>query len=305
MKISGVFRVIKNSSIKYSPEIFAGLGCIGLVAAGVIACKKTLKVTEIKEKKKDILDQIDEMEKNGLADENVEYTAEDAANDRRLVKVKTALDYVKLYSIPVGMTIVSIGSIFWGHKILRKRNGALIAAYTAIDKSFKEYRKRVVDKFGTDVDRQLKFGSEIVEEKTKVKGEDGKTKTVTTKKEVVKGPLGYSDYAIIYQDGCNGWSKNPEDSKIFLAHLERVFTMHLKQKGHLFLNDVYEALGVQKTKAGQIVGWVYKPEDPTRDNYVSFGIFDASSIANGNFVNGYEPNVILDFNVDGPIIDLI
>ena len=305
MKISGLFRVIKNTSIKYSPEIFAGLGCVGLVAAGVIACKKTLKITEIKEKKKDILNQIDEMEKNGLADENVEYTAEDAANDRRIVKVKTVLDYVKLYSIPVGIAIVSVGSIFWGHKILRKRNGALIAAYTAIDQSFKEYRKRVVGKFGSDVDRQLKFGTDIVEEKSKVKDEDGKTKTVTTKKEVINGPLRYSAYAIIYQDGCNGWSEDPEDSKEFLIRLEKIFTAKLRREGHLFLNDVYEALGVKKTKAGQIVGWIYKPEDPERDNYVSFNIFNNNSAASGRFVNGYEPNVIIDPNVDGPIIDLI
>ncbi len=305
MKFSSLFNVVKMKAIKFSPEIFVGAGCVGLVTAGVMACKKTLKIAEIKERKKDILDQIDEMEKNCLADENIEYTSEDAANDRRIVKVKTALDYVKLYSVPVGIAIVSIGSIVWGHKILRKRNGALIAAYTAIDQSFKEYRKRVTERFGTDIDKQLRYGTEAVEEKQKVKDEDGKTKTVTTHKDILNGELGYSDYAVIYQEGCNGWSEDPEDSKIFLGRLEKVFTGKLRRNGYLFLNEVYDALGIKKTKAGQIVGWVYRPDDPTRDNYVSFKIFDVHSAAAGRFVNGYEPNVILDPNVDGPIIDLI
>lgn len=303
MKIKKMFYAVKGKAIKYSPEIFVGAGCAGLIVAGVMACKKTLKLQEIKEKHKDILDQIDEMEENGLADENVEYTHEDAEHDRKLMKVKKAAEYVKLYSIPVGIATVSFASIIWGHKILRKRNAALVAAYTAVDQGFKEYRKRVVERFGEDVDKQLRFNTTPVEEKKKVKHEDGTTETVKTTKNVANGNLvGKSEYARIFYEGNNGWSDCPEDSLLFLTNQMKYFNNLLRAKGYVFLNEVYEALGFKPSKAGQIVGWVYKPEDSSRDNYIDFGIHQ---VCNDRYLDGCECNVILDFNVDGPIIDYI
>jgi hypothetical protein len=82
-------------------------------------------------------------------------------------------------------------------------------------------------------------------------------------------------------------------------------TDKLRAEGYLFLNDVYEMLGIPRTREGQIVGWVYKKDNPVGDNYVDFGIFRTNRENNTNFVNGYEPTIILDFNVDGPILDLI
>lgn len=316
MKISILVNSLKNKAIKFSPEIFMGVGSVCVIAAGVIACKKTLKLHEVKEKNKDILDQIDEMEENGLADENVEYTPEDANRDRKIMKIKSKTDVIKLYSVPVGLAVVGFASIIWGHKILRTRNAALVAAYTAVDKGFKEYRKRVVDRFGEEVDKQLRFNTTTVEEKKKEKDENGKTKTLKTTRDVAYDlPNGYSDYARMYDDGCNGWSKNPEDSLLFLKREQSAFNNllrkrtefdsmgNVKKPGTVFLNEVYEALGIPKSKAGQLVGWTYNPDDRTIDNYIDFGIYDISKPKNGDFINGYESAIILDFNVDGVIID--
>ena len=319
MKIGNLIRSVKNFGIKRSPELFVGGGCVLVVVSGVIACVKTMKkAPEIEEKKKDMLAQINEMEENGLADENVEYTPEMAAKDRRMVTIKTGCEYAKLYSIPFGMTILGIGSIFWGHRILRKRNAILIGAYTAVDQGFKEYRKRVVDRFGEEVDKQLRFGATPVEEKEKVKDEDGKTRTLKTTRNVIYDlPKEYSDYARMYDDGCNGWSKNPEDSLIFLKREQAHFTNELRRRtvfdsngnvlkpGIVTLNEVYDALGMPRSKAGQFVGWAYIPTDKNRDCYVDFGIYDVNKPKNGDFINGYETAIILDFNVDGLILDLI
>ncbi|MCI7791489.1 MAG: DUF6353 family protein, partial [Lachnospiraceae bacterium] len=114
---------------------------------------------------------------------------------------------------------------------------------------------------------------------------------------------GYSIYARFYDDGCIGWEKNPEYSLMYLKQQERFATDKLRNQGYLFLNDVYDALGIPRTIAGQAVGWLYDPEDPTKDNYVDFGIFDVTKPHNGDFVNGYQRSIILDFNVDGPILD--
>ena len=79
----------------------------------------------------------------------------------------------------------------------------------------------------------------------------------------------------------------------------------LRRKGHLYLNEVYDMLGIPRTKAGQIVGWIYDEEHPVGDNYVDFGIYDSNKPRVRDFVNGYERTVLLDFNVDGNILDMM
>ena len=79
----------------------------------------------------------------------------------------------------------------------------------------------------------------------------------------------------------------------------------LKAKGHLYLNEVYDILGLPRSKAGQIVGWVYDEKNPIGDNYVDFGIYEQNRAKNRDFVNGYEKTILLDFNVDGNILDLM
>ena len=64
-------------------------------------------------------------------------------------------------------------------------------------------------------------------------------------------------------------------------------------------------LGARRTKAGAQVGWVYDENNVVGDNYVDFGIFDTRRSKARDFVNGYEKVIVLDFNVDGYILDLI
>lgn len=307
MNFKNLLGGLKCKSIKYSPEIFVVAGCVSLVTAGVVACKQTLKLKSVQDKYKEIFDQIKALEEAASENKEIDYSPEDAKRDRRIVTVKKYLGYAKLYIVPVGLAILGFLSIFKGDRILRGRNAALAAAYTTIDKSFKEYRKRVVDQLGEDADKKFKFGTTTVEEKEKVKDEEtGKTKTVKKSTEVTNGGVdGYSDYAKFFDCGNIGWSDDPEESKSFLRKQEMFFTNKLRKKGYVFLNEVYRALGIRETKAGQVVGWFYDPSDKNRDNYVSFGIFDVNKPKNGDFVNGIEKTIILDFNVDGPIVDLI
>lgn len=126
------------------------------------------------------------------------------------------------------------------------------------------------------------------------------SKNVETRKEV-KG--NYSRYAMYFdEENPNFDGKHPEFNRIFLAAQQRYANDLLKTKGYLFLNDVYKMLGLPETKAGQIVGWVYNTESPFGDNYVDFGIFDEH---NKNFINGKSNIALLDFNVDGNILELL
>lgn len=291
---------------KHSPEILMVTGIVGAVGSGILACKATLKVNDILDETKETVDKIHGVLENEKVSEE-DYSIEDSKKDLAVVYAQTGWKFVKLYAPSVTLGALSIVSILASNNILRKRSVALAAAYTAIDQSFKDYRGRVVERFGEAVDRELKYKLKAKKITEKVLDEEtGKEKKV--KKEIAvinEGVEGYSDYARFFDDGCDGWEKDAELNLYFLRTQQQYANDLLVSRGHLFLNEVYDMLGIPRTKAGQVVGWVYNQNNPVGDNYVDFGIYDISKQEKRDFVNGYERSILLDFNVDGPIYDLI
>lgn len=305
--ISNLTRTLNRTGLKikkHSPEILLAVGTVGVVVSGVMACKATLKVNEILDESKQQIDTIHSV----AADPNMaeKYTAEDGKKDLAIVYTQTAVKMIKLYGPSVGLGVVSLGCMISSNRILSKRNVALAAAYTAVDKSFKEYRSRVVERFGKQLDKELRYNIKAKEIEEVSKDENGHE---VVKKEVVDviddDPNTYSPYSIVFDDGNEGWDPDPERTKFFLIQQQNWANERLKAKGHLFLNEVYDMLGARRTKAGAQVGWVYDENNVVGDNYVDFGIFDTRRSKARDFVNGYEKVIILDFNVDGCILDLI
>ena len=301
-KMIRMYNNTKNGVQKHSPEILAGVGVVGVVASTVMACKATMKLNDILEESKETRDKIKEVESNPRYEE--QYSHEDAKKDLTINYTQTGLKIAKLYAPAVILGSASLGCLLASNDILRKRNAALSAAYMTVDKSFKEYRQRVVDRFGEEVEKEIRYNIKAEEVTSTVVAEDGSETTVT---ETVKtmDPNLYSDYAKFFDEASPYWQKDPEYNFMFLKSQQQYANDLLKARGRLFLNEVYEMLGIDKTKAGQIVGWVYNPENPIGDNFVDFGIFDMSKERVRAFVNGYEPNILLDFNVDGNIWDLM
>ena len=305
--ISNLTRTFNRTGLKikkHSPEILLAAGTVGVVVSGVMACKATLKVNEILDESKQ---QIDTIHSVAADPEMVEkYTAEDSKKDLAIVYTQTAVKMIKLYGPSVGLGVVSLGCMIGSNRILSKRNVALAAAYTAVDKSFKEYRGRVIERFGKQLDKELRYNIKAKEIEEVSKDENGNE---VVKKEVVSvledDPNNYSPYSIVFDDGNEGWDPDPERTKFFLIQQQNWANERLKAKGHLFLNEVYDMLGARRTKAGAQVGWVYDEENAVGDNYVDFGIFDTRRSKARDFVNGYEKVIVLDFNVDGYILDLI
>lgn len=285
---------------KHGPEILIGAGIVGTVTSGVLACKATMKTGNILDEMKSDLESV-----NKAAEELKEkYSEEDKRKAITIVYAQTGLKFVKLYAPSVILGALSLTSIIASHKILRTRNVALAAAYATVDKGFKEYRNRVIERFGTELDRELKYNVTSKNFDEIVVDEKGKEKTEKHTVDIAS-PNEYSDYARFFDSGCTGWTKDPEHNLIFLKQQQNFANDKLKAKGYLFLNDVYGMLGIPESKAGQIVGWVYNEEEPIGDNYVDFGLYDTNKEAVRNFVNGYERTILLDFNVDGNILDLM
>lgn len=288
---------------KYSPEIFVGVGIVGVVASAVMACKATTKIDDVLAEQKENIEKTKVyVEEHGYSEK---YTEEDHKKDLTIFYSRSAVDLVKLYAPSVILGTVSIAMIVNGHRILRKRNVALAAAYATVEKGFKEYRGRVIERFGEELDKELKYNIKAKEVEEVVKDEETGEEKIVKKTVSVADPNLYSDYARFFDDGCTGWTKDPEYNLMFLKDQQRYANDLLQSKGHLFLNEVYDMLGIPRTKAGQAVGWIYDEVHPVGDNFVDFGLTDIHNARVRDFVNGYERTILLDFNVDGSILDMI
>lgn len=287
---------------KASPRVMF----IGGVAAGLtgtfLACRATLKLSDVLSEAENVKEKAEllhvEYELGEGAGAIDGYDDKKYAKDLTVIKVKTALNVVKLYAPAVGLMTLSVGMLTGSHFTLTKRNASLTAAYAGMDQAFTKYRDRVVENLGADADRDFRYGTQDVEEK--VKGDDGKMKTVTHKR--VSGE-GASMYAKFFSEGNPNWQRDPEYNRIFLKAQQSYANDMLIARGHVLLNDVYDALGIPRTSAGAVVGWVLSKGG---DNFVDFGVFD--HVTNSHvidFVNGDADGVLLDFNVDGIVYDKI
>lgn len=265
-------RVVGRKSLvvkKNAPHIFFVGGIVGVVGSTVLACRATLKLT----------DTLDEIEKDI---EQARGTDEDLTR----AYIRSGAKLGRLYGPAVGVGVVSIGALSGAHINLTRRNTALMAAYTALQTFHESYRDRVRDELGSV--RELDLHQGVVE----TKNDDGEIAKL-------RDPNGLSPYARMFDEYSSSWTKDPEINRIFVKCQQDYMNDLLRARGHVFLNDVYDALGIERSRAGAVVGWLMNGEG---DSYVDFGIFDPS---NSPFVNGWETSVLLDFNVDGVIYDKI
>lgn len=266
-------RTLSRSALKiskYSPQILTAVGIAGLVTAGIIAAKNTLKLEETLDNSRERLDIVKDHPEATQADVNKAYA-------------KNIFDLAKLYGVPVTLAAASIVSILVGHNILHKRNLALVAAYKGLEQAFAEYRKRVVDEYGEDVDEKFRYGIRDVTNEV-----DGK------KVKTVERIGSTSDYIMEFGPDNDNWSGNHEHNLFFVTRAQNYFNDKLQAHGHVFLQDVTRHLGIPDSKVGAVTGWVYNAG--SGDDYIDFGIKDLQDS------HGY---ILFDFNVDGVILDLI
>lgn len=281
---------------KHSPEILVVTGIVGVVTSAVMACKETRR-----------LDPVLEAHKQNAEAVHKKYAQnpDERAEKRELtgVYLKTGLGFVKLYGPSVTLGALSITGILASNNILRKRNMALAAAYATIDASFKQYRGRVIERFGEQVDKELRLGAHQEKIEVTETDENGKEKKVKKNATIVDNPMP-SDYARYFAyPEARAAEPNADYNAFFLKAQQELANHMLRANGFLFLNDVYEMLGIEKSRAGQAVGWVYdKNREDHGDNWVDFGIQEVYR-KRSDKPGDYEKVFLLDFNVDGPIMD--
>lgn len=272
----------------YAPEIMVVFGIGGMGAGGILACRASRKLDRVLGPHREDVSNARDQEEN--------------KKELTLAYLRMGIDVAKLYAPSLIVTGLSAGSILAGNNILRKRNVALAAAYVAVDRGFKDYRSHVVERFGEEVDNELRYNlhKEVID--AEIEDENGTKKSV--KREVIVGDdAALSDYARYFGKGLAKAAEANEDyNRFFLKAQQELANQMLRAKGFLMLNDVYDLLGIDPSLPGQMVGWVYdKNDDALGSNYIDFRIQEIYQ-KNDEEPDGYRKVFLIDPNVDGDIL---
>lgn len=279
---------------RFSPQILMVAGIAGVTTGAVLAARATLRLGNVVETANDKIEDVKELRSDKGFETEVDY-------NKALTKAyfNRAFQVTKLYTPALSVGMVGIGCLLGSHGIMSQRNVAMAAAVKAVESSFAQYRERVVDEFGEDVDRDLRFG--IVEKEIPTFDEDGKQTGTQKQMEITHGK--FSDYARCFEATNDNWSNIPGANQMFLTQQQNWLNDRLRARGYLFLNDVYKALGFPATPAGQVIGWLAPNNEDSKDGFVDFGLMDIENQGKIDFVNGFERSCWLDFNVDGVVYD--
>lgn len=285
---------------RFSPQILMGVGILGVVTAGVLACRATLKLEDVVSKAEDDIVNVKDRRTLNDFDTETEY-------NKALTKVyiNRTVQIVKLYAPALSVATVGIGCLLGSYGVMNQRNVASIAAYQTLASGFEQYRLRVVEDLGEDKDKEYRYG--LVESEIPTYDEEGKENG--TQKVLNVRTDGRSDYFRIFDESNDLWSKVPGLNQLTLSNQQNWLNDRLNARGYLFLNDVYKSLGFPSTPAGQSVGWLseghrnFNPE--VMDGRIDLGLLEIENQSKRDFHNAFERSVIIDFNVDGFIQNYI
>lgn len=286
-----VSRAVSSKALlinQHSPRLLFVGGVIGVTGTVVLACRGTLRLEGVLE---DAEIEIQALKAQGqeAVDGDRDYTSKDLKRDLAVLHVRHAQRVIRLYMPAIVMGTLSIAALTKSHSMLTKRNASLTVAYAAAVEAFDEYRGRVREAVGDEREKEIRYG---MKDHTFVEDTEKGPKKVTEKRATTAGL-----YARFYDEFARNYQTDPELNRIFIVNQERMMNDRLHAKGHVFLNEVYDALGLEPSEAGQHVGWTLDGEG---DGYISFGMYDGKNAS--TFLNGYESSILLDFNVDGPIV---
>ncbi len=293
-KVTGTAAKVSFQLAKNKPEILMVAGGVSIVAGTVLACRATLKIDNVIDEAEQKLERIE----TGRIDYDEEdYTTSDYNKDKCTVYVQTAADFIKLYGPSAIAISTGLACFLAAHNIMKQRYIALATAYTALDNAFKSYRQRVVEEHGEEADYMYRHG--LVKEDLKIQttDEEGNLKEETVTNYKYKGQP--SVYAKFFDESSKEWNKNAMMNYSYLRGMQARFNDTLRIKGHVFLNEVYDALGIPRTPEGQVVGWSMYGDG---DKEIDFGLYRDDDSVHA-FINGYHNVVLLDFNVDGEMYE--
>ena len=277
---------VKLGAKRNAPEILLGGAFLTGTASIVLASRATLKAKDIK----------NTLEGNKMALEfNLNagsITENEAKASIRKIYMKYALDLTKEYAIPAGLYAATVAMVFSSYKIQKNRQVALATALAACTTAYNTLLDKL--KNGAAMGLTAKEVLEGVEGREVVDQETGEVTIEKVQGEPVNGL-----YQVRFDRYATAWEKDKFQNETTLRSEENWANDRLRLQGYVFLNDIYDRLGIPRTKVGQIVGWTLNGDG---DGFIDFGIKDCAEYEDIR----YDSNAFdLNFNVDGNILDKI
>lgn len=304
--------------VKHAPQIWTGVGIAGVLGGVVFAVKAGMKTPDILHEHHLAMEDLQAEHKalidSGKLNESEEIQrAKEYRHDAFTIYRDTACMFAREYWPAVVAVGGGLACIIWGHRVLTNRNRVLAAALTTTTDAYNRYRQTVREKYGEEVDTAIANGLKEETRTIETVDEDGKKRKEKVKELVTEDGKVLSPYARFFDETSREWVKTPGYNHTFLKCQQEAANKLLysrfvcsgkKHLGWVFLNEVYEMLGLDPSPEGQLVGWVYtgKEEDKS-DGYISFGMHDVRNPQKMAFEAGFERSILLDFNVDGTIYD--
>jgi hypothetical protein len=291
-KIGGAVLTTKANS----PQILFAGGLVGVVGGAVLACRATLKVGEVLDEFKSDIEAVKKIREDGQIGPDDEGKSrpvpEDEANKMMAyVYISGTAKLAKLYAPAVAVGAFGVAALTCSHYTLLSRNASLTAAYATLAEAYDAYRERVKKELGEEKEKDLYLGRTL----EKFANEE----TGKIEEHYVVDPNRMSPYSKWFDEGNPNFQKNAEYNRLFIQGVQNYANNILHARGAIMLNEVYDMLGIERTQAGAVVGWVISNDG---DNSVDFGMHEAR---NSDFLNNREPRILLDFNVDGVVFDKI
>ena len=283
---------------KHAPTILSITASAGVIATGYLAWKAGTRFEDVEgrdwDRRKECLRNADTI------------PDEDVPKIERKNRILFILDTVRSVAPAAIVGAATITMIYFSNSISKKRLAAMGAAYATLQTAFDGYKRTMVEALGKEsVDKILKPKlPNVGKSAEEILSSDNKSDAANVSDAVVNSLKALSPYArIIAEESSTCWDPNEDYTSQNLAAVQLWANRRLERKGHLFLNEVFDQLGLSRTREGAVVGWLKNGEG---DNYVSFGDFDASiyRVPSDDYTR-VDSNFIVDFNVDGVIWDRI
>lgn len=283
---------------KHAPTILSVTASAGVIATGYLAWKAGTRFEDVEgrdwDRRKECLKNADNI------------PDEDVPKIERKNRILFILDTVRTVAPAAIVGAATITMIYFSNSISKKRLAAMGAAYATLQTAFDGYKRTMVEALGKEsVEKILKPKlPNVGKSAEEILSSDNKSDAANVSDAVVNSLKALSPYArIIAEESSTCWDPNEDYTSQNLAAVQLWANRRLERKGHLFLNEVFDQLGLSRTREGAVVGWLKNGDG---DNYVSFGDFDASvyRVPSDDYTR-VDSNFIVDFNVDGVIWDRI
>lgn len=265
--ITRAFSNVAMAAQKHAPTILTVVGIGSLVAATGFAINSTMHCNEVLEEHQEALKAVDRA--RYIADNDPDfagrYPKEQETMDRRVVAVRTVVNFGKLYWPTIALTTAGVAALLVGHNMMTKRTAAVTAALTAVTGKFDDYRKMVADKYGAEIDSDfIKRIKEVA-----VVNEDGEVTEETKRTQERDIHTGLDRF---FDETSPFWDRyNPQMNVGHLRAVQKNAQDQLAIRGHVLVNDIYDQLGIARSPEGAVMGWYYDKDHP--DTIVDLGIY--------------------------------